>query len=141
MSNENTGKINLYIKLGFLSTRGFVLSSNSGETRTSINWGHVTILKLQYCIGLLLLLLFLCTFIFLYFYFLFFCYYCQWSAIKKKTVITLTSLAAFSLQKHPFLLALRRWGCFARRIPYWWRKTCPESGEKRWLVDGVVTLF
>ena len=48
-----------------------------------------------------------------------------------------------------FLLALRRWGRFARRnvcdsateIPYWWRKICPESGQKRWLVDGVVTLF
>ena len=54
-----------------------------------------------------------------------------------------------SLRKHPFLLALRRWGHFARRnvcdsaaeIPYWWRKICPESGQKRWLVDGVVTLF
>ena len=41
-----------------------------------------------------------------------------------------------SLRKHPFLLALRRWGRFARRnvcdsateIPYWWRKICPESG-------------
>ena len=39
-------------------------------------------------------------------------------------------LAGCSLQKHPFLLALRRWGRFARRnvcdsaaeIPYWWRK-------------------
>ena len=55
----------------------------------------------------------------------------------------------FSLRKHPFLLALRRWGRFAGRnvcdsateIPYWWRKICPESGQKRWLVDGVVTLF
>ena len=36
-----------------------------------------------------------------------------------------------SLRKHPFLLALRRWGRFARRnvcdsateIPYWWRKS------------------
>ena len=54
-----------------------------------------------------------------------------------------------SLRKHPFLHALRRWGRFARRnvcdsatkIPYWWRKICPESGQKRWLVDGVVTLF
>ena len=54
-----------------------------------------------------------------------------------------------SLRKRPFLLALRRWGRFARRnvcdsateIPYWWRKICPESGQKRWLVDGVVTLF
>ena len=42
----------------------------------------------------------------------------------------------FSLRKHPFLLALCRWGCFMRRnvcdsateIPYWWRKICPESG-------------
>ena len=54
-----------------------------------------------------------------------------------------------SLRKHPFLLALRRWGRFARRnvcdsateIPYWWRKICPESGRKPGLVDGVVTLF
>ena len=38
-----------------------------------------------------------------------------------------------SLRKHPFLLALRLWGRFARRnvcdsateIPYWWRKVCP----------------
>ena len=36
-----------------------------------------------------------------------------------------------SLRKHPFLLALRRWGRFARRnvgdsgteIPFWWRKS------------------
>ena len=36
-----------------------------------------------------------------------------------------------SLRKHPFLLALRRWGRFERRnvcdsvteIPYWWRKS------------------
>ena len=34
--NENSGKINLYIKLGFLSTRDFVLSSHNGETRTSL---------------------------------------------------------------------------------------------------------
>ena len=54
-----------------------------------------------------------------------------------------------SLRKHPFLLALRRWGRFAQRnfcnsateIPYWWRKICPESGQKPCLVDGVVTLF
>ena len=54
-----------------------------------------------------------------------------------------------SLQKHPFLLALHRWRRFARRnicdsvteIPYWWRKICPQSGQKRWLVDGVVTLL
>ena len=52
-------------------------------------------------------------------------------------------------RKHPFLLTLRRWGRFAQRnvcdsateIPYWWRKICPESGQKRWLVDRVVTLF
>ena len=51
-----------------------------------------------------------------------------------------------SLRKRPFLLALRRWGRFARRnvcdsatkISYWWRKICPESGQKSWLVDGVV---
>ena len=54
-----------------------------------------------------------------------------------------------SLRKHPFLLALRHLGRFAWRnvcdsvteIPYWWRKICPKSGQKRWLVDGVVTLF
>ena len=58
-------------------------------------------------------------------------------------------LVSCSLRKHPFLLAPRRWGRFARRnvcdsateIPYWWRKICPESGQKRWLVDGVVALF
>ena len=41
-------------------------------------------------------------------------------------------------KKHPFLLALRRWGHFTRKnvcdlvteIPYWWRKICPESGQK-----------
>ena len=55
----------------------------------------------------------------------------------------------YSLRKHPFLLALRRWGRFARRnicdsateIPYWWRKISPESGQKCWLVDRAVTLF
>ena len=55
----------------------------------------------------------------------------------------------FSLRKHPFFLALRRWGRFARRnvcdsateIPYWWRKICLKSGQKRWLVDRVVILF
>ena len=54
-----------------------------------------------------------------------------------------------SLQKHPFLLALRHWGRFTRsnvcnsatEIPYRWCKICPESGQKRWLVDRVVTLF
>ena len=25
----------------------------------------------------------------------------------------------------------------ATEIPYWWRKICPESGQKRWLVDRV----
>ena len=55
----------------------------------------------------------------------------------------------YSLRRHLFLLALRRRGRFTRRnvsdsateIPYWWRKICPESGQKRWLLDGVVTLF
>ena len=59
------------------------------------------------------------------------------------------SMCDRSLRKQPFLLALRRWGRFARRnvcdsateIPYWWRKICPESGHKRWLDDRVVTLF
>ena len=27
------------------------------------------------------------------------------------------------------------------KIPYWWRKICSEFGRKRWLDDGVVTLF
>ena len=48
-----------------------------------------------------------------------------------------------------FLLALRCLGRSARRnvcdsateIPYWWCKICPESDQKRWLVDRVVTLF
>ena len=52
-------------------------------------------------------------------------------------------------EKHPFFLALRRWGRFARRnicesgteISHWWRKICPESGQKGWLVNGAVTLF
>ena len=26
-------------------------------------------------------------------------------------------------------------------IPHWWRKIYPESGQKRWLVDGVVTVY
>ena len=47
-----------------------------------------------------------------------------------------------------FLLALRRWWRFTRNnvcdsateIPYWWRKICPKSGQKRWLVDWVDTL-
>ena len=44
-----------------------------------------------------------------------------------------------SLRKHPFLLALRHWGRFARRnvcdsateTPYWWRNQClhNESGS------------
>ena len=54
-----------------------------------------------------------------------------------------------SLRKHPFLLVPRRLGRFVRRnvcdsateIPYWWCKICPEYGQKRWLVDGAVTLF
>ena len=29
----------------------------------------------------------------------------------------------------------------ATEIPYWWLKSCPDSGQKRWLVDGAVTLF
>ena len=40
-------------------------------------------------------------------------------------------------------------GCFVRRkvcnsvteILYWWRKVCLESGQKRWLVNRVVTFF
>ena len=55
-------------------------------------------------------------------------------------------LCIHSLRKHPFLLALRRWERFARRnvcdsatkIPYWWRKICPESGQKRWLVEKII---
>ena len=45
-----------------------------------------------------------------------------------------------------FSFTLRRWGSFARRnvcdsatkIPYWWRKICPESGQKRWLVEKII---
>ena len=29
----------------------------------------------------------------------------------------------------------------ATEISYWWHKTCPESGHKRWLDVGVVILF
>ena len=58
------------------------------------------------------------------------------------------SITPYRLRKQPFLIAPRRWGRFARRnvcdsateIPYWWRKICPESGRKRWLDDGVVTV-
>ena len=60
--------------------------------------------------------------------------------IKKKNFSKSKKL---SLRKHPFLLALRRWGRFAERnvcdsateIPHLWRKICPESGQKRWLVE------
>ena len=59
------------------------------------------------------------------------------------------SCLRLSLRKHSFLHTPRRWGRLARRnvcdsateIPYWWRKICPESGQKPWLVYGVVTLF
>ena len=59
------------------------------------------------------------------------------------------SYLRLSLRKHPFLHVPRRWGRFARRnvcdsvteIPYWWFKICPESGQKPWLVEGVVILF
>ena len=55
---------------------------------------------------------------------------------------------AYENSRFSSLLAAR-WRRFERRnvcdsateIPYWWRKICPESGHKRWLVDGVVTLF
>ena len=71
----------------------------------------------------------------------------KWSGYKDGKHVAGTK--RYSLRKHPFLLALRRWGRFARRnvcdsakeISYWWRKICPESGQKRWMVDGVVTLF
>ena len=54
-----------------------------------------------------------------------------------------------NLRIQPFLLAPRRWRCFARRkvcasateIPCWWRKNCPDSGQELWLVEIVVTLF
>ena len=75
-------------------------------------------------------------------------------ALRRPPRITPSSISIIlhkilSLRKHTFLLALRHWGRFARRnvcdsateIPYWWRKICPESGQKRWLVEGVVTLF
>ena len=59
----------------------------------------------------------------------------------------------FRARRNECFRRLRRWGRFARRnvcdlateIPYWqlywWRKIFPESGQKRWLVDEVVTLF
>ena len=54
-----------------------------------------------------------------------------------------------SLRKQLFFLTLCLWGHFARNnvcdsateIPYWWHKICLESGQKCWLIDGVVTLF
>ena len=77
---------------------------------------------------------------------LFYCLSHSWQAVTCANRIW-ADLA--SLRKHPFLLALRRRGRFAQRnvwdsateIPYWWRKICPESGQKRWLVNRVVTLF
>ena len=35
---------------------------------------------------------------------------------------------------------LKRQLSWVTRLSYCWRKICPESGQKRWLVDGVVTL-
>ena len=72
-----------------------------------------------------------------------------WCYFPYKGATKLVHVYVTSLQKHPFLLALRCWGRFARRkicnsaaeIPYWWCKICPESGQKCRLVDGVVTLF
>ena len=38
--------------------------------------------------------------------------------------------------------AVRRDVCnLATEIPQWWHKICPESGHKRWMDDGVVTLL
>ena len=50
---------------------------------------------------------------------------------NESTLILLSLGYHSSLRKHPFLLALRNWGRFARRnvcdsaaeIPYWWRKS------------------
>ena len=74
------------------------------------------------------------------------------SSYSSKVYFVLTAVIFIwvsSLRKQQFLLAPRRWGRLARmnvcdsatEIPYWWRKICPESGQKRWLDDGVVSLF
>ena len=57
--------------------------------------------------------------------------YCQVRHFQSKSKMSLEGGASHSLLKHPFVLALRRWGRFARRnvcdsgteIPYWWRKS------------------
>ena len=72
-----------------------------------------------------------------------------WCYFPYKGAKRLVHVYVTSLRKHPFLLTLHRWGRFAQRnicnsateSPYWWCKICPESGQKRRLVDGVVTLF
>ena len=64
-----------------------------------------------------------------------------WLLLKKSQIV------AYENRRFSSLIAAS--GRFARRnvydsateIPYWWRKICPESGHKRWLDIGVVTLF
>ena len=59
------------------------------------------------------------------------------------------SVYRFSLRKQSFLLSPRRRGHLARRnvcdslteIPHWWRKICPESGQKSWLVKNSHYLW
>ena len=50
----------------------------------------------------------------------------KWSAVRHNTNpvtrhLKIADDVIRSLRKHPFLLALRRWG--ATEIPYWWRKS------------------
>ena len=74
---------------------------------------------------------------------------CTWNWLMHNDRTKRPWKTASSLQKHPFLLVLRCWGCFARKngcnsvieIPYWWCKICLESSQKPWLVDRVSTLF
>ena len=48
------------------------------------------------------------------------------SGANRNRVLGRYGLASSSLRKHPFLLALRRWGRFARKVP---------SGEERGETD------
>ena len=77
---------------------------------------------------------------------------CEMSEVRSQTLCQMQGgrggVEENRLPPPPYLLALRHWERLARRnvcdsateIPYWWRKICPECGQKHWLVDGVVTL-
>ena len=58
---------------------------------------------------------------------------------RDKQTHAMDTTLIYILWKHLFLLALRRWGRFV------WRNICDSAREilcqKRWLVDGAVTLF